>query len=1028
MHREYHGDEWHIDHDHPGPVARPARPPIEPGLVATTIAMGLLIGLDVVGRVLDSSAARAPFGVSLIWLAAIVGTARITYLVLESLRAGRIGADVALAQAALAALVLREPFVAAEVVFIALVGEVLEAIAAARAYRSLNRLFDQAPRTARVRRDGETVELPIDQVTPGAIVLVAPGERVPVDGRVVAGRSSVDQSTLTGEPIPADVGPGDAVFTGTLNQFGQLECRAERVGAESTWGQVVRLVAEAQRRKAPIQRTADRYARWFLPIVEGVAWLTLIAGWWLGWPDTWQRAVAVLVVACPCALVLATPAAVLAATSRLARMGVVLKGGIALERLAACDTLAFDKTGTLTLGQPQVGSSWVAEGFAGDDLRALSAAVERASRHPLAEAVVRWADEHGTPTLEARDAVAQPGAGIVANVRDQAERSRAVVVGNPRLLSESGIALDEAATEALRAIEERGETPILVAVEGAVAGVIGLHDPARPEAHDVVHDLKHLGFREIALLTGDRAAPAHRLARKVHIKEVHPELLPIDKARWIESRQAEGRRVAMVGDGMNDAPALARADAGIAVGGPGSDLAAEAGDMVLLAPRLDVLPDVVRLSRATLNAIRVNILAFAFGLNALAMLAATLGWLDPVAAAILHQIGSLLVLLNALRLLAYRDWARLAPIAWLKGLSERTGRLDERFDLADLGRWGWRHRRMLGALGLLGLLAIPLGSCLVAIAPDEVGVVRRLGRVVDLVGPGLHVRWPLPIETLDRVRPGRLRAVAVGLRSSLDPGAAAPVGWSSSHGRSVSSDDADEALVMTGDERFAEVSAVVHFRMRPDRESILNYAIYSANVDQSMRAAAESAVRSVVGRAVLDDLLTTDRPAAEARVARRIQERADAARLGVAVERVVLQDLHPPPVVLDAYRDVSRARADAEARRIAAHTYDDVSRIEGEAEAAVRIDAGRTDRAISARRAAGLAAAFLARLAADRDAPRLARHRLFWDRIEADVAGRPKLVLDAEPGAPRRRLLLPGARVDFSDLLRNTLPWLDANP
>ncbi len=365
------------------------------GLFAFTALLGLLIGADLLFGWLGWNGWRSPSGMALIWVAALLGAARIVYGALEALVAGRIGADIALAQACLAALVLREPFVAAEVVFIALVGEVLEAVTADRALRSIGRLFDQTPRVARVRRDGAEVEMPVGQVVAGDLVVVGPGERVPVDGPVLAGRSSVDQSALTGESMPVDKGPGDAAFTGTVNQFGRLEIRAEKVGHDSTLGQVLRLVAEAQQRKAPLERTADRFARLFLPVVEGVAALTLLAGYVLGWPDVWERTVAVLVVACPCALVLATPAAIMASMAWLARHGIVIKGGVALERLAACDTFAFDKTGTLTLGRPEVAARRrrSADRDESTVLR-LAATAEQASRHPARRGARRGRRRH----------------------------------------------------------------------------------------------------------------------------------------------------------------------------------------------------------------------------------------------------------------------------------------------------------------------------------------------------------------------------------------------------------------------------------------------------------------------------------------------------------------------------------------------------------------------------------------------------------------------------------------------------------
>ncbi len=670
MHREYHPDDIRHRHAHAfeAEAHEDAHAHDHGSLFFLTALLGLLLGADLLLPVLGLDRLRSPFGVSLALVAALIGGARIVYGALDALWHGRIGADLALAQACLAALVLGEPFVAAEVVFIALLGEVLEAVTADRAMKSIGRLFEQTPRSARVRRDGHEVEIPLSQVAEGDLVIVGEGERIPVDGTILSGRSTVDQSTLTGETLPVDKGPGDLVYTGSLNQYGRVECRAERIGADSTYGQVLRLVAEAQHRKAPLQKTADRYAALFLPVVETAAGLTLLAGYLLGWPDVWHRTVAVLVVACPCALVLATPAAIMASMAWLARHGVVIKGGIALERLARCNTIAFDKTGTLTLGRPELASIQPFGDLDSDALLRLAASVESASPHPLAVSVVQAAREKGLELLPVTEVQAQPGAGMSGKVVWHEGSEATLLVGNARLLSEHGLEVDSGS---LQALDDRGETPLLIALNGRLVGVLGLRDTVRPEAHDVIHDLKHLGIRSLALLTGDRAPAARLVARKVHLKTVESELLPADKALWIEARQGEGQRVAMIGDGINDAPALARADVGIAIGGPGADLAAEAGDVVILGDPLRNLPDLIRLSRATVSIIRQNILIFAFGLNAVAIGSAMLGWLGPVPAAILHQAGSFLVLLNAMRLLVFGDWHRSAPMLWLKGLGDR---------------------------------------------------------------------------------------------------------------------------------------------------------------------------------------------------------------------------------------------------------------------------------------------------------------------------------------------------------------------
>ncbi|HEY2636281.1 MAG TPA: cation-translocating P-type ATPase, partial [Solirubrobacteraceae bacterium] len=556
-------------------------------LVATTVIVGLLLGLDLILGLAGAEAYRRPFGVSLSLIAAVIGGGRVIYLALAALLEGRIGADIALAVACVAAGLMGEYFVAAEVVFIALVGECLEAFTFERAQRSIQKLLEYRPRSARVIRDGEEVEVAADALRVGDRLVVRPGERIAADGTVVAGRSAVDQAVLTGEGLPVDKGEGDPVFTGTVNQFGRLEVRAEKVGTETTLGQVIRLLAEAQRNKSPLERTADKYARMFLPAVlaaSTVVFLGTNAARLWGWSRTGlapaidlMPTLAVLVVACPCALILATPAAVLAATARLARRGVLVKGGAALERLAKVDTVAFDKTGTLTEGRPEVGDVLAFGGASVEHILWLAASAEQSSEHPLARLVVAQARSRGLTLAGVDDFQAQPGAGVWATLRDG--DGLRVLVGNLRLVREQGLEVTPEVESALNGLDDSGQTALLVAEVGRVVGAIGARDRVRAEAHDVIHDLKHLGLRDLTILTGDRPAPAKAVAKKVHVKQVEAELTPADKAEWVHRRQHEGRVVAMVGDGVNDAPALATADVGLALGGVGADIAAEAGSV-----------------------------------------------------------------------------------------------------------------------------------------------------------------------------------------------------------------------------------------------------------------------------------------------------------------------------------------------------------------------------------------------------------------------------------------------------------------
>ena len=756
---DHHHHDHHHDHD---PNAERRR------LVAATAVVGLLLAADQVLAAWGSED-RYPFGVSLALLAAVIGGGRVVYLALAALFEGRIGADIALAIACVAAALLGEYFVAAEVVFIALVGECLEALTFDRAQRAIQKLLEYRPRTARVLRDGQEVEVAAKALAVGDVLVVRPGERIAADGTVVGGRSAVDQAVLTGESLPVDKGEGDPVYTGTYNQFGRLEVRAEKVGQETTLGQVIRLMARAQAQRSPLERAADRYARLFLPAVLSAAVLVLLATnagplW------RWARlgtspaldpmpALAVLVVACPCALVLATPAAVLAASARLARCGVLVKGGAVLERLARVDAFAFDKTGTLTEGRPELGDRVALEAWDADDLLRLAAAAERPSEHPLARLLVAEAARAGLVLPDVEDFQAHPGAGVSARITDEGGRWQ-VLVGNLRLFQERGVDVPPALEEPLRALDASGQTALLVAVDGRVAGAIGARDRVRREAHDVVHDLKHLGLRDLTILTGDRPAPAVAVAKKVHIKQVEAELTPAAKAEWVHRRQHEGRVVAMLGDGINDAPALAMADVGVALGGVGADIAAEAGSVILMGEPLAPLPEAIRLARRTVGVIRQNILVFAFGVNGVAVALAGLRLLGPVAAAIFHQVGSLLVLLNAIRLLGFESWAATWP-ARAAGRVATACRACRPSAVAD---WAGAHRgALLRSLAAAAVLAY-LGSGLVVIGPDQVGVLRRFGRHrPPLLRPGLHWRLPAPFESVTKVKPDQVRVDRIGL-------------------------------------------------------------------------------------------------------------------------------------------------------------------------------------------------------------------------------------------------------------------------
>ncbi|MDQ7039663.1 MAG: heavy metal translocating P-type ATPase [Rhodothermus sp.] len=548
----------------------------------------------------------------------------------------------------------REPEVyfeaAAVIVTLILLGRLLEARARARTSAAIEKLLDLQPPRARVERNGRLAEVPVEAVRVGERVIVRPGEKIPVDGIIEEGTAAVDESMITGESIPVDKKPGDSVIGGTVNQSGALVIRVTRVGRDTVLQQIVRLVEEAQARKAPIQRLADRVAGIFVPVVLLVAIATFVLWFDFGPEPRLTHAlltfVSVLIIACPCALGLATPTAILVATGRAAQLGVLFKGGDALERLRQVDLVVFDKTGTLTEGRPRLARIVSLNGYDADRLLALAAAVEQRSEHPLARAIVEAAEMRGLPLMPVRDFAAQAGLGVTARVD-----GRLVQLGRPAFLEAQGIPVPEAEATALA---REGHTVVAVAVDGQPAGLLALADTIRPSAQTAIQALHHMG-RRVAMITGDSETAARAVARRLGIDEVRANVLPQDKARAVATFQTEGHVVAMVGDGINDAPALAQADVGIAMGS-GTDIAIEAGDVTLMRPDLRAVVDAFRLSARTLRTIKQN-LFFAFIYNVLGIpIAAGVLYpftgllLNPMIAAAAMALSSVSVVTNSLRL------------------------------------------------------------------------------------------------------------------------------------------------------------------------------------------------------------------------------------------------------------------------------------------------------------------------------------------------------------------------------------------
>ena len=611
---------------------------------------------DVVFLVISGSALLlsifgvSPFPFDMAWIAIILcGIPILLEAVIGLVTAFDIKADVLVSLALVASVIIREDFAAGEVAFIMQLGALLEDLTVAKARAGIEKLVHLTPRTARRisaagnEASGAEEIIPAEQVQVGDMLRVLPGEAVPVDGVIVSGETSVNQAVMTGESLPVDKKPGDAVSSGTVNQFGAFEMRAEKVGEDSSIQRMIRLVQSADAGKAKIVGIADRWATWIVVIALTAAALTwLISGEII-------RAVTILVVFCPCALVLATPTAIMAAIGNATKHGFLVREGDALERLSTVKRITFDKTGTLTYGTPQVTAvESILPGLSTRELYAYAAGSELNSEHPLGKAVVRcYKEETNEALLPSSEFRMLPGRGVQAVIN-----GRTVLAGNPGLLRDNHISLPNEAVNKSEMHLKEGCTVIYLAVDGICAGFIALADTLRKDASSTVDELKASGVTPV-LLTGDHENAAVHIARQLHIDEVHASCLPEDKLSWIDASQKNHFPVCMIGDGINDAPALKKALVGIAMGKAGSDIAVDAADIALVNDDIRELPHLLKLSRRMMNTIRVN-LTFSMTLNFIAIILAITGILNPVVGALVHNAGSVLVIVNSAFLLGWK--------------------------------------------------------------------------------------------------------------------------------------------------------------------------------------------------------------------------------------------------------------------------------------------------------------------------------------------------------------------------------------
>ena len=527
---------------------------------------------------------------------------------------------------------------AATVIFIMLLGEFLEHLTVGKARRAISSLIQLAPKTAWVRREQEEVRVPIEEVKAKEIVIVKPGERIPVDGKIISGCGSINQSMLTGESIPIEKGVGDRVYCGTINESGSCEIETNQVAEDTKLAQIKRLILEAQAEKSPTQRVMDRFTRYFIPAILLIALATfLITG------DA-IRAITILIVACPCALVLGTPTAVVAAIGNAARQGILIKGGAYLEQMGRLKTLLMDKTGTLTYGRPKVVGINGLDGLNEKEVLYWAAIAEKRSEHPLAKAITERAEELGLLIPHPESFENLRGKGVKARWN-----GKAILLGSAHFLREEKVTIPESAMEVLKRKESEGATSLFLSLDHRLLGLISIADTLREKAKATIDRIRREGLSEIWMLTGDSEAVANRIGKELGIR-YEANLLPEDKVLRVMEWKKQGQTVAMVGDGVNDAPALAAADVGIAMGAAGTDVAIETADIALMTDELEKIPTAIRLSRKALRVIKENI-AFALVFNTVLVFLSAQGWVTMILGAVMHQASSLVVILNSMRLL-----------------------------------------------------------------------------------------------------------------------------------------------------------------------------------------------------------------------------------------------------------------------------------------------------------------------------------------------------------------------------------------
>ncbi len=964
-----------------------------------TIIIGILLVLNLIGIF------RTLFGINTAIFLTLIGGYKIFYNALSELFEKRISVDLAIGFAAIAALAIKQYLAAAEVIFIMLIGEALEMYAVDRTRSAIKNLIELTPKTARVRRDGKESEILLTEVLIGDVVVCKPGEKIPVDGVVIHGVSSVDQSPITGESIPVEKQIGSKVFSGTINLLGRLEIDSELIGEGTLLSKIIHLVEEAQEKKAPVQKTADRYATYFVPII------LLIAAFVLFFTKDWVRAVSVLIIACPCALVLATPTAVVAGIGRLAKSGILVKGGTYLENIGKIDTLILDKTGTVTQGKPKITDIRPKAKYKEREILELAATAENCSEHLFAHLIVERAKEEGITIPKADSSKIFPGRGIIINLG-----KKRIIVGNQRMMEENDIKLTYEEAMDLEEIDILGQTPVLIAEGKNLIGIISIEDSIRPESAEVISSIGDMGIRDIQILTGDNQKVAKVIAERVGIKDVWANLLPDQKAEHIKTLQSTGKRVAMIGDGINDAPSLTMADVGISMAEIGTDIAIEAADIILMSDDLNKLQEAIWTGKRTVRTIKQNIFYFAVIFNFLAVAAASFfTFVTPVWAAVIHQVSSILVIGNSLRLLSGR---RIKEVIRKKSYALWQGILNYFSEGMD---YILTHESSILKYLLCIIILIYILSGFYIIKTNQLGVVRIFGKgLSNPSNPGLHYAPPWPIAKVSKL-PKRIDRVEIGFKSRAlpdifliqrDPNIllqqTVAYEWDIQHRTGAFQDNLAESQMFTGDENFIEVDMVVHYTIK-DPAFYLFKIRGIEDAESLVRFSAISSIIKTAGGKIIDDVLTTDRALIELKAKNELQAIMDLYQSGIRIVDVYLQAVHPPIEVADAFRDVVNANEEKNRLINQAEAYhnEQLPIARGNAFKSLEEAQGYQQEIVD--KSKGEGKRFVMTTNEFRNYPALTKRRLYLETMEDCLSYVKKIIIDKEKGG-RNALTIFGSK------------------